>query len=73
MEPFTQLSGIAVPLPIDNLDTDQLMPKQFLRSIDKSGLARGLLFDNAGTRPHQHRENAETSWVKTKRFALAFN
>ena len=45
MEPFTQLSGIAVPLPIDNLDTDQLMPKQFLRSIDKSGLARGLLFN----------------------------
>lgn len=39
MEPFTQLSGIAVPLPIDNLDTDQLMPKQFLRSIDKSNLA----------------------------------
>ena len=42
MEPFTELSGIAVPLPIDNLDTDQLMPKQFLRGIDKSGLARGL-------------------------------
>ena len=28
MEPFTQLSGIAVPLPIDNLDTDQLISAQ---------------------------------------------
>lgn len=35
----------AAPIRIDNLDTDQIMPKQFLRGIDKSGLARGLLYD----------------------------
>jgi 3-isopropylmalate/(R)-2-methylmalate dehydratase small subunit len=39
------IEGRAVPLRIDNLDTDQIMPKQFLRGIDKSGLAQGLLYD----------------------------
>lgn len=39
------IRGIAAPLPVNNLDTDQIMPKQFLLGIDKSGLARGLLFD----------------------------
>ena len=43
-EPFT-ITGIAAPLPVNNLDTDQIMPKQFLLGIDKSGLARGLLYD----------------------------
>jgi 3-isopropylmalate/(R)-2-methylmalate dehydratase small subunit len=32
------MEGIAAAIPIDNLDTDQIMPKQFLRGIDKSGL-----------------------------------
>ncbi|WP_347557105.1 3-isopropylmalate dehydratase small subunit [Robbsia sp. KACC 23696] len=39
------IQGPALPLPIDNLDTDQIMPKQFLRIIDKAGLAKGLLYD----------------------------
>ena len=39
------IEGIAAPLPIANLDTDQIMPKQFLRGIDKAGLARGVLYD----------------------------
>jgi 3-isopropylmalate/(R)-2-methylmalate dehydratase small subunit len=39
------ISGIAAPLDIANLDTDQIMPKQFLRGIDKSGLDKGLLWD----------------------------
>ncbi|MFI8618511.1 3-isopropylmalate dehydratase small subunit [Acidovorax sp. NPDC077693] len=37
--------GYAAVLDIANLDTDQIMPKQFLRGIDKSGLAPGLLYD----------------------------
>jgi len=48
------IRGKAAALRIDNLDTDQIMPKQFLRGIDKSGLAEGLLydlrFDGAGRR-----------------------
>jgi 3-isopropylmalate/(R)-2-methylmalate dehydratase small subunit len=41
----TIIQGSAAPLPIANLDTDQIMPKQFLRGIDKAGLARGVLYD----------------------------
>lgn len=39
------ITGRAAAIRTDNLDTDQIMPKQFLRGIDKSGLARGLLHD----------------------------
>ena len=39
------IAGVAAPLPFSNLDTDQIMPKQFLRIIDKAGLDRGLLHD----------------------------
>jgi 3-isopropylmalate/(R)-2-methylmalate dehydratase small subunit len=42
---FARIEGIAAPLPIENLDTDQIMPKQFLFGIDKSGLTAGLLHD----------------------------
>lgn len=43
-KPFA-ISGTAAPLPLNNLDTDQIMPKQFLLGIDKSGLAKGVLYD----------------------------
>lgn len=39
------IAGVAAALPIPNLDTDQIMPKQFLRGIDKAGLDRGVLYD----------------------------
>jgi len=39
------IEGHAVALDIANLDTDQIMPKQFLRGIDKAGLDQGLLYD----------------------------
>src|SRR5260370_17376454 len=42
---LTTIEGSAVPLPIESLDTDQIMPKQFLRIIDKAGLSKGLLYD----------------------------
>ncbi|MBA2963561.1 MULTISPECIES: 3-isopropylmalate dehydratase small subunit [Ramlibacter] len=46
MEPFRTLTGPAAPLPMANLDTDQIMPKQFLRGVDReSGLAGGFLHD----------------------------
>jgi 3-isopropylmalate/(R)-2-methylmalate dehydratase small subunit len=40
-----RIDGIAATLDIANLDTDQIMPKQFLRGIDKKGLDAGLLWD----------------------------
>jgi 3-isopropylmalate/(R)-2-methylmalate dehydratase small subunit len=39
------INGKAAPLDISNLDTDQIMPKQFLRGIDKKGLDKGVLWD----------------------------
>jgi len=41
----TRIQGRAAALRIENLDTDQIMPKQFLRGIDKAGLKEGLLYD----------------------------
>lgn len=41
----TLIEGTALPLPLANIDTDQVMPKQFLRIIDKAGLDKGLFYD----------------------------
>jgi 3-isopropylmalate/(R)-2-methylmalate dehydratase small subunit len=45
MQPFTILSGSAAPLLAANIDTDVIMPKQFLKGIDRKGLDKGLFFD----------------------------
>ncbi len=45
MKPFTQLTGNAAPLPIANVDTDQIIPKQFLKTVSRDGLAKGLFYD----------------------------
>ncbi|NUU35464.1 3-isopropylmalate dehydratase small subunit [Pseudomonas sp. C2B4] len=45
MQPFTTVSGSAAPLLAANIDTDVIMPKQFLKGIDRQGLDRGLFFD----------------------------
>ena len=45
MSHATRIKGRAAALRIENLDTDQIMPKQFLRGIDKAGLKEGLLYD----------------------------
>jgi len=45
MQPFTALSAIAAPLPIDNVDTDMIIPKQFLKTIKRTGLKEGLFYE----------------------------
>ena len=42
MEKFTKLTGVAAPLPMINVDTDMIIPKQFLKVISREGLGRGL-------------------------------
>lgn len=42
MQPFVKLTGIAAPLPIINIDTDMIIPKQFLKTIKRSGLGKNL-------------------------------
>ena len=52
MPPFTSLKGIAAPLDRSNVDTDAIIPKQFLKTIKRSGLSSGLFhgwrFDSSG-------------------------
>ena len=45
MQKLTNITSVAAVLPMDNIDTDQIMPKQFLRGIDKSGLALGAFYN----------------------------
>ena len=45
MEPFKQLSGVAAPLPMINVDTDMIIPKQFLKTIKRTGLGEALFHE----------------------------
>jgi len=51
---FTKIISTAVPLPMKNIDTDQIIPAEFLKTIDKKGLGNKLFF----------------SWRKNKNFIL---
>lgn len=42
MEKFTSLTGVAAPLAIRNVDTDMIIPKQYLKTIKRTGLGKGL-------------------------------
>jgi 3-isopropylmalate/(R)-2-methylmalate dehydratase small subunit len=42
MDKFTTLTGIAAPMPLVNIDTDMIIPKQFLKTIQRSGLGKNL-------------------------------
>ena len=42
MDKFTELTGIAAPLPMINVDTDMIIPKQFLKTIKRTGLGKNL-------------------------------
>lgn len=52
MQPFSTVTGVAAPMPSANIDTDVIMPKQFLKGVDRSGLGdgtfHGLRFDPTG-------------------------
>lgn len=45
MLPFVSETGVLAPFPFDNVDTDVIMPKQFLKRIDREGLAEGVFHD----------------------------
>ena len=52
MEKFTKLTGVAAPMPLVNIDTDMIIPKQFLKTIKRTGLGANLFdemrFDRDG-------------------------
>src|SRR3954469_22107057 len=45
MTPFHTLTGTAAPLDVANVDTDQIIPKQFLKTVEREGLGKGLFYD----------------------------
>ena len=45
MEKFEKLTGIAAPMPLVNIDTDMIIPKQFLKTIKRTGLGVSLFFE----------------------------
>ena len=45
MDAFNNITGTLAPLPAANIDTDVIMPKQFLKGIDRQGLDRGVFYD----------------------------
>ncbi len=56
MDKFTTLTGVAAPLPMINVDTDMIIPKQFLKTIKRTGLGKSLFFemrydDNGAEKP----------------------
>ena len=66
---ITTLSGTACALPLPHVDTDQIMPKQFLKGIDRQGLAQGFLhdmrFDAAGQARNDFVLN-QAPWTEAK-------
>jgi 3-isopropylmalate/(R)-2-methylmalate dehydratase small subunit len=45
MKKFSVLKGVAAPLPLANVDTDMIMPKQFLKTIKRTGLGKSVFYD----------------------------
>jgi 3-isopropylmalate/(R)-2-methylmalate dehydratase small subunit len=45
MEPFRQLRGVAAPLDMINVDTDMIIPKQFLKTVKRTGLGKALFHE----------------------------
>ena len=45
MDKFKTLTGVAAPLPMMNVDTDMIIPKQFLKTIKRTGLGKSLFFE----------------------------
>jgi 3-isopropylmalate/(R)-2-methylmalate dehydratase small subunit len=45
MEKFTTLRGVAAPMPMVNIDTDMIIPKNFLKTIKRTGLKDGLFYE----------------------------
>jgi 3-isopropylmalate/(R)-2-methylmalate dehydratase small subunit len=55
VEKFTVVQGVAASMPMANIDTDMIMPKQFLKTIKRTGLGKGLFYDSRFTGHEEER------------------
>lgn len=46
MDKFTKLTGVAAPMPVVNVDTDMIIPKDYLKTIKRTGLGKGLFAES---------------------------
>ena len=76
MEKFVLETGVAAPYLSHNVDTDVIMPKQFLKRIDRAGLAEGVLFDqrflNSGA-PNPEFILNQPSWSQSRFLVVGDN
>ncbi|MGR5066452.1 3-isopropylmalate dehydratase small subunit [Photobacterium sp. DNB22_13_2] len=76
MEKFVLETGVAAPYLSHNVDTDVIMPKQFLKRIDRAGLAEGVLFDqrflNSGV-PNPEFILNQPSWSQSRFLVVGDN
>ena len=56
MEKFTTLRGVAAPMPMVNIDTDMIIPKNFLKTIKRTGLKDGLFYEMRWTADGQKKD-----------------
>jgi len=61
MEPFVELTGLAAPLDIENIDTDMIIPKEFLKTIKRSGLGFAAFAELRYRNPEQVATTADAS------------
>ena len=66
MQPINVLTSIAVPLDISNIDTDQIIPKQFLKRIERTGYGEFLFFDWRRIQEGSNAGEADESFVLNK-------
>ena len=66
MTPINELTSIAVPLPLPNIDTDQIIPKQFLKRIERTGYEDFLFYDHRYTFDTQGRPTPNPHFVLNK-------
>ena len=63
MDKFTVLEGIGAPLDRANVDTDAIIPKQFLKTIKRTGLSKGLFFESRFATDPKSGKQVETDFV----------
>lgn len=67
MQPINVLTSTAAPLPMPNIDTDQIIPKQFLKRIERTGYGDFLFFDWRRVQEGPHTGAEDPSFVLNKR------
>ncbi|WP_417460064.1 3-isopropylmalate dehydratase small subunit [Kordiimonas sp.] len=76
MAGFKVENGVIAPMLAENIDTDVIMPKQFLKGIDRKGLDQGIFFDQrflAGGVPNPEFVLNRTEWTAAKFLAVGPN